>query len=103
VSVVDLDPVVVGVVVAMALLTYLTKAGGLWLLGHVEPSDRIDAALSVLPGAVVVSIVGPELASGGPSAWIGGAVVVLLARRVGNVLVAMVGGIGVVLLVRTVL
>lgn len=102
-SVADLDPVVVGVIVVMALLTYLTKVGGLWLLGHVEPSDRIDAGLSVLPGAVVVAIVGPELVAGGPSAWLGGAAVVLLTRKTGSLLAAMVGGIGVLLAVRAVI
>jgi uncharacterized membrane protein len=103
VSVADLDPVVVGVIVAMAVLTYLTKAGGLWLLGHVEPSERVDAGLSVLPGAVVVAIVGPELVAGGPSAWLAGAVVVLLTRKTGSLLAALVGGIGVLLAVRAVI
>lgn len=96
----DLDPVVAGVVLAMAALTYLTKAGGLWLLGRVEPSDRLDAGLSALPGAVVVSVVGPELVAGGPSAWLGGAAVVLVIRRTGSILFALLAGVGVVLLAR---
>lgn len=101
-SVVDLDPVVVGVILAMTVLTYLTKAGGLWLLGHVEPSDRLEAGLSVLPGAIIVSIVGPELASGDPTVWLGGATVVLLTRKTGSLLAALVGGMGVVVLTRAV-
>lgn len=100
---VDLDPTVVAVVAAMALVTYLTKAGGFWLLGRVDTSERVDAALSVLPGAVVVSIVGPELVAGGPSAWIGGATVVVLTRKTGSLLAAMVGGLAVVVAVRAVL
>jgi len=103
VSVVEFDPTVVAIVAAMAVLTYLTKAGGFWLLGHVDPSERVDAALSVLPGAVVVSIVAPELVNGGPSAWLGGAAVVLLTRKTGSLLAALVGGLGVVLAVRAVL
>jgi len=87
----------------MAVGTYLTKAGGFWLLSHVDPSERVDAALSVLPGAVVVSIVGPELVNGGPSAWLGGAAVVLLTRKTGSLLAAIVGGLGVVLAVRAVI
>lgn len=102
-SVVDLDPAVVGVVAAMAVLTYLTKAGGFWLLGHVDPSDRLEAGLSVLPGAIIVSIVGPELASGGPTVWLGGATVVLLTRRTGSLLAALIGGMGVVVLTRAVI
>ncbi|WP_202593767.1 AzlD family protein [Halolamina rubra] len=102
-SVVELDPLVVGVVAAMALLTYLTKAGGFWLLGHVDPSDRLEAGLSVLPGAIIVAIVGPELVSGGPTAWLGGATVVLLTRKTGSLLAALVGGMGVVVLTRAVI
>ncbi|WP_202594680.1 AzlD family protein [Halolamina sediminis] len=97
------DPTVVAVVAAMAVLTYLTKAGGFWLLGHVDTSERVDAALSVLPGAVVVSIVAPELLNGGPSAWLGAAAVVLLTRKTGSLLAALVGGMGVLLAVRAVL
>ncbi|MFW5935516.1 MAG: AzlD family protein, partial [Halolamina sp.] len=82
----------------MALLTYLTKAGGFWLLGHVDPSNRLEAGLSVLPGAIIVAIVGPELVSGGPTVWLGGATVVLLTRRTGSLLAALVGGMGVVVL-----
>jgi uncharacterized membrane protein len=103
VSVVDLDPTVVAVVAAMAVLTYLTKAGGFWLLGHVDPSERVDAALSVLPGAVVVSIVAPELLNGGPSAWIAAAAVVVLTRKTGSLLAALIGGLGVLLAVRAVI
>lgn len=102
-SVVDLDPTVVAVVAAMAVGTYLTKAGGFWLLGHIEPSERVDAALTALPGAVVVSIVAPELLNGGPSAWIAGGVVVLLTRKTGSLLAALVGGLGVLLAVRAVI
>ncbi|GAB7012234.1 AzlD family protein [Halolamina salina] len=97
------DPTVLAVVAAMAVLTYLTKAGGFWLLGHVDTSERVDAALSALPGAVVVSIVAPELLHGGPSAWLGAAAVVLLTRKTGSLLAAMAGGLGVVLAVRAVL
>jgi len=103
VSVVELDPTVVAVVAAMAVLTYLTKAGGFWLLGHVDPSERVDAALSALPGAVVVSIVAPELLNGGPSAWIAAAAVALLTHKTGSLLAALIGGMGVLLAVRAVI
>ncbi|WP_129113792.1 AzlD family protein [Halegenticoccus tardaugens] len=99
-DVLSLDPVVVGVVLAMALVTVLTKVGGLWLLSHIEVSERIESGLSVLPGAIVIAILGPELASGGPAEWSAGAVVVLVMWRTGNILLALCAGVGSVVLFR---
>jgi uncharacterized membrane protein len=73
-----LAPPTVGVVLAMAAVTYLTKAGGLWALGHVDLPDGAETALDALPGAVVVSILAPALATAGPPAWLAAAVVVLV-------------------------
>jgi uncharacterized membrane protein len=98
-----LEPLIVAVVLAMALVTYLTKAGGLWALGHVDLPDGAEVALDALPGAVVVSILAPAVAAASPPTWLAAGVVVLAARRTGNVLVALALGVGTVLLVRGVL
>lgn len=98
-----LDPVVVAVVIAMSVATYATKAGGLWALRHVDVSPRLEAALGVLPGAIVVAIVGPELAAGGPAEWTAAGVVVLAMWRTENVLVALMAGVATVLLLRSLL
>ena len=97
----ELRPVVVAVIFGMALVTYATKAGGLWLLGRVELSERLEAGLEILPGAIVVSILAPELASGGPAELAAGGVVLAVAWRTDNVLVALGCGIGAVLLFRS--
>jgi uncharacterized membrane protein len=98
-----LAPRTVGVVLAMAVVTYLTKAGGLWALGHVDLPDDAETALDALPGAVVVSILAPAVATAGPPTWLAAGVVVVAVRRTGNVLVALVLGVGAVVLVRGVL
>lgn len=43
-------------ILAMAAVTYLTKASGLRLVGRVELAERVEAGLDVLPGAVVVGV-----------------------------------------------
>ncbi|MFC4248486.1 AzlD family protein [Natribaculum luteum] len=98
-----LDPYVVAIVAAMAVATYVTKAGGLWVLSRLEVSERVESGLSVLPGAIVISILGPELASAGPAEWGAAGVVFLLAWRTQNILLALGAGIGAVLLFRSVL
>lgn len=96
----SLDPVVVGVILAMAVVTAVTKIGGLWLLSRLDVSKRIEAGLSVLPGAIVVAILGPELADGGPAEWGAAGVVLLVTWRTGNILAALCAGIAAVVLFR---
>jgi len=97
-----LDPLVVGVILAMTVVTVLTKVGGFWLLRRIEVSERLEAGLSVLPGAIVIAILGPELAAGGPAEWGGAAVVVAVMWRTKNILLSLSGGIGAVILFRAV-
>ncbi|ELY92023.1 AzlD family protein [Natrinema altunense] len=96
-----LDPFVVAVIVGMSAATYVTKAGGLWLLGRINISDRTEAGLEMLPGAIIISILGPELTSGGPAEWGAAAVVLLVMWRSENVLVALLCGVAAVLLFRS--
>ncbi|WP_225335923.1 AzlD family protein [Halomicrobium urmianum] len=98
-----LRPWVVLVVAATAVVTYLTKVGGIWLLSRVEVSDRVRAGLEVLPGAIVVAVLGPQLAEGGPPEWAAAAVVALVARRTGNILLSLAAGVGAVVAFRALL
>ncbi|ELY95996.1 AzlD family protein [Natrialba taiwanensis] len=95
-----LTPSVVAVILGMSAVTYITKAGGLWLLSRIEVPEYAEAGLAVLPGAIIVSIVGPELARAGPPEWGAGAVALLVAWRTENVLLALVSGVAAVLLFR---
>lgn len=95
-----LDPLVVGVVLAMATATYATKAGGLWLLSRVDLSERATAGLEAVPGAIVVSILGPELLHAGPAEWGASAVAVAVAWRTDSLALALVAGVAAVLSLR---
>ena len=97
----SLDPFVVAVIAAMAVATYVTKAGGLWLLGRIEVSERLERGLEVLPGAIVVAILAPEILEDGPREWAGAAVVLVVTAKSGNVFLGLVGGVGTVLLLRS--
>lgn len=98
----SLSPAVVAVIVGMTLATYVTKAGGFWVLTRLSVSDRVEAGLDVLPGAIIVSILGPELLAAGPAEWGAGAVVLVVMVRTENVLLALLGGLAAVLALRTV-
>lgn len=70
-------------IVGMALVTYATRAGGLWLMVHVPLSPRVEAFLRYLSGSVLVALVVPAALREGPAAWVavGVAVAVMLATR----------------------
>jgi len=98
-----LDPTVVGVILAMAAVTYGTKTVGHYVVGQVDLSDRVEAGLDVLPGAVVVAFVAPALADGGVAEWVAAAATVVFAKKTGNLLASLAVGVGVVLAVRSLL
>ena len=99
----SLDPLVVGVILAMAVVTFLTKIGGLWLLSRFEVSDRLEAGISVLPGAIVIAILGPELAEGGPPEWAAAGLTLAVMWRTGNILLALIAGVAGVVAFRAVM
>ncbi|MFC6864269.1 AzlD family protein [Halomicroarcula sp. GCM10025817] len=88
------------VVVGMSIVTYATKAGGFWALDRVEPSDTVRDGLDALPGGILVAILAVRLLEGGPSEWVAGIAVLVVAHRTESVLLAMVVGIGTLLIVR---
>jgi uncharacterized membrane protein len=87
-------------ILCMALVTYATRAGGLWLIGRVRSSPPIERWLRHIPGAVLVSIVVPTVAAGGPSELLAVLATVVVGVRTGNVLLTMLVGVAVVWAVR---
>lgn len=96
----ELSPPTVAVVLGMAVLTYVTKAGGLFVLSRVDLSETSRAGLEALPGGIIVAILAPTLLRGGPPEWLAGALVVVVASRTDSVLLALGVGVGSVLLLR---
>ncbi len=83
-------------IVGMALVTYATRAGGLWIMGRVTASRRVEAWLRHIPGAVLVSIVAPLILAGGLAEMLAVVAVILVAARTRNLLLAMVVGVVIV-------
>jgi uncharacterized membrane protein len=99
----SIGPVALFVILAMAVVTYLTKTGGLWLVNRIELSERLEAGLSVLPGAIVIAVLGPELAAGGPAEWGAAALVLVVMWRTESILLALCTGVVAVVALRGVL
>jgi uncharacterized membrane protein len=88
-------------IIGMALATYATRAGGVWLLSRFQPSRRFDAWLRHVPGAVLVAIVAPLLIGGGQPAAIAAVATALVAAQTRNLLLAIVVGVGIVWALRS--
>ena len=95
-----LDPSAALTIVGMALVTYGTRAGGLWLMGRVPITPPVEAWLRQIPGAVLVAIVAPAALTSGPAEALATLVTMLVMARLGNVLLAMVVGVGLVIALR---
>jgi len=100
---IELNPIVVAVILGMSVATYVTKAGGLWLLGKVDLSPRIESGLEILPGAIIVSIVAPELIGATLATWLAAGVVLVVAWRTESITLSLAVGVATVLALRTVL
>ena len=96
-----LDSLTLLTIVLMALVTYATRAGGLWLASHLALSERAEAWLDYIPGAILVSIVAPVVLAGGISEALAALAVILVAWRTGSMPIAMVTGVCAILLLRT--
>src|SRR5207253_6148952 len=96
----QISPPTLLTILGMALVTYATRAGGLWFMDRVAASPRIDAWLHHIPGAVLISIVVPVALVGGPAEWIASAATALVAARTRNLLLAMAVGVAAVWLLR---
>jgi len=90
-------------ILGMAFVTYVTRAGGFWLMGLVTPSPRVEAWLRQIPGAVLVAIIAPTVLASSLAETLASLATLLVAIRTKNVLVAMLVGVGAVLVLRMLL
>jgi uncharacterized membrane protein len=100
---VSLDPQALLTIALMALATYATRSGGLWLASRLALSGRMEVWLGYIPGAILVSLVAPTVLTGGLAETLAAVAVVLVALRTGSLPVAMVAGVGAVLVLRALL
>ena len=72
------------IIVAGAIMTYLTRVGGHLVLSrfeHLHP--RVEAGLNAVPAAVLATLVAPAATEGGPIEWTALAVAGVVAVRAG--------------------
>lgn len=99
----SVHPTALLAIVLMAIVTYATRAGGYWLMGRITLSPRVAVMLAYLPGAVLTSLVVPAVLEEGLAGVIALAATALAMQWRGNLLLAMLAGVGTIWLVRLML
>ncbi|MBE0691920.1 MAG: AzlD family protein [Aquamicrobium sp.] len=88
------------IIVAGALVTYLTRIGGHLVLSRFQRiHPRVEAALDAVPAAVLTTLVAPAATTGGPAEWVALAVAGVVALR-GSLITMFVAGAAVLILLR---
>lgn len=91
-----IEPQALATILGMALVTCFTRMGGLWMMNHVAITPRMEAWLKALPGCILISIVAPIVPAGGAAEMAAALLVILVALRSKNLLLAMSVGIAAV-------
>jgi len=87
-------------IAGMALVTYLTRAGGLFLMERVDFSPRFKAWLNCLPGTVIISMVAPSALSGKIPETVAALATILVTIKFKSIFPAMLTGVGTVWILR---
>ncbi|WP_026793025.1 AzlD family protein [Pleomorphomonas oryzae] len=93
-----IDPVNFTAILAMGVLTYMTRILGFLIADRLPKSGPVRVALDALPPAVLVAVVAPIVLSG-PIEAVAGLAVLLLALRL-PLMATVVVGVGVAALLR---
>jgi len=90
-------------ILVMALVTYLTRVGGFWLMILVPEGGFVRRWLHHLPGAVIIAIVAPMALEGGWGAPVAIAATVTMAMLRRSALIALFGAVALVAVLRQVI
>lgn len=88
-----INPEVLLIILGMAVVTYLTRWLGPFLMSRVTLSKKLETWLSYLPGTILVSLVLPDLIRSGVAGIIAGFASLVAARLSGNLFLALVIGV----------
>ena len=94
----NVDPMTFMAILAMAVVTYLTRIAGLFVAERLTLSGRAQAAFDAIPPAVLVAVIAPTALTTGWAEAIATAITALVATRLPLLATIVVGVVSVVLL-----
>lgn len=94
----SLDTMTLLAIVAMAVVTYLTRIAGLFVADRLVLTGRAKAAFDAIPPAVLVSVIAPTALTTGWAEAIAAAITAIVAFRLPLLATIAVGVVSVVVL-----
>ncbi|WP_342361313.1 AzlD family protein [Terrarubrum flagellatum] len=94
----SVDPTTLAAIIAMAVVTYLTRIAGLALPANMKMSPRVKSAFEAIPPAVLVAVIAPTALATGWRESLAAVVCILAATRLPLLGVVGVGVVTIVLL-----
>lgn len=96
------DPATLAAIAGMAIVTYVNRLSGLYLLRFVRLEGRAKAALDALPAAILMAVIAPMVLTQGIAETAASVITVIAALRL-PLLAAVVIGVASVVALRHVL
>lgn len=96
------EKIAIALILGMAVVTYLSRIGGVWAMSFVPMTPRIEAALKALSGSVLVALVVPAAIEGGVEFVAAVAVAAVVTAASSRPLIGMIAGVSVAALMRMV-
>jgi uncharacterized membrane protein len=87
-------------ILGMALVTYLTRISGPFLVPLVRGNQRLEACLAKLPGSILVALLAPLVFAAGPVEAVAAGVTLLVSLKTRSMPLALVAGVGAVAILR---
>lgn len=86
----------------MAAVTYLGRVSGYWFILFVKPGEKTQTFLRLVPGTIFAAMIAPALLDSGWIGWLTASVVFFLAVKMNNMFIALVVGVTVFVILRSV-
>ncbi len=93
-------PDVLVAILAMGVVAYACRAGGVFLMRFVALTPPVEAWMRAIPMSIVGAILGPIAFNGGPAEWAGFVVAIALMWTTGRDYIGVGGALAAVALVR---
>ena len=93
------DPGVLAAILAMAVVTYATRAAGFFIAGRLALRGRVRAAFDAIPPAVLVAVIAPTALATGWQETTAALVTILAAMRL-PLLATVAVGVGAIVAMR---
>ena len=81
------------VIVMMAIITYLTRIFGIVVVKHIPTDGKLKNFLYCIPGAIIISLIAPEIFKGSVEIKIAAFAVLIIAIKTRNILISLIFGI----------